>query len=74
MSPIPGVVVELLCLLDSLGIGYAVCGSFASSAWGEPRQTRDLDLNLILTGDQAERLASALPKTLTARPPKSRLL
>jgi len=29
---------------DDLGIEYAIGGSFASSAWGNPRQTNDLDI------------------------------
>jgi len=34
--------------LDELGIDYLVGGSFASSVWGQPRQTNDLDIALQL--------------------------
>lgn len=30
--------------LDRLGIRYALVGSYASSAWGEPRMTHDIDI------------------------------
>lgn len=38
------VVLRVIDILESLGIGYHVGGSFASSIHGVPRQTRDLDL------------------------------
>ena len=30
--------------LDSLGVPYAIVGSFASSVWGESRFTQDMDI------------------------------
>jgi hypothetical protein len=43
--------IEVLLLvtdaLEACGVTYCVGGSFASSAYGEPRATRDVD---ILTG------------------------
>lgn len=30
--------------LDRLGVRYAVVGSYASGAWGEPRLTQDIDI------------------------------
>lgn len=35
---------ELARVLEELGIAYAVGGSLASGAWGEPRSTHDVDL------------------------------
>jgi hypothetical protein len=56
----PALVVKLLRELDALNIPYAVGGSFASSAWGRPRQTRDLDVGVLISAQQAQRLADAV--------------
>ena len=47
-------------VLDGLGIPYVIGGSFASSAYGEARSTRDADLVVELRLDQVEALASRL--------------
>ena len=47
-------------VLDELGIPYVIGGSFASSAYGEARSTRDADLVVELRLDQVEALASRL--------------
>jgi len=47
-------------VLDGLGIPYVIGGSFASSAYGEARSTRDADLVVELGLDQVEALASRL--------------
>ena len=46
--------------LDRLGIRYHVGGSLASSAYGIPRSTIDVDLVADVTPEQAEPLAAAL--------------
>ncbi len=46
-------------LLDDLNIEYGIAGSFASSQYGEPRQTLDVDLTLHLQAVDADRLAAA---------------
>lgn len=38
--------------LEELGIPYFLGGSFASSVWGEPRSTNDLDFVIELSRDQ----------------------
>jgi predicted nucleotidyltransferase len=38
-----------LDVLDRLGIEYAIVGSFASIAYGEPRFTRDIDILIAFT-------------------------
>lgn len=48
MISAPNLVVSFLETLDRLGIRYMVGGSFASSAWGQPRQTNDIDIALLL--------------------------
>lgn len=51
---------ELLRALEQIGIPYAVGGSFASSLWGNPRQTLDIDVAVLIDRVQAIRLADAL--------------
>jgi hypothetical protein len=43
-------------VLGRLNIPYAVVGSYASSAWGEPRMTRDIDIAIRLSPVQIEDL------------------
>ena len=45
--------------LDDLQIEYGFAGSFASSQYGEPRQTLDADLTLRLQPGDADRFAAA---------------
>jgi hypothetical protein len=54
------VVRRFLGELDRLEIPYVVGGSFASSAWGESRQTNDLDIAVHISAQQGQDLASAL--------------
>jgi hypothetical protein len=46
-------------VLDDFKIEYGIAGSFASSQYGEPRQTLDVDLTLHLQPVDAERFAAA---------------
>jgi len=46
-------------VLDDLNIEYGIAGSFASSQYGEPRQTLDVDLTLHLQPIDADRVATA---------------
>ena len=48
-------------ILDSLGVPYAVVGSFASGAWGEPRLTQDIDIVVDLNPAQVGPLCEAFP-------------
>lgn len=60
MAEFSNVIITLLETLDALGIEYAIGGSFASSAWGRPRQTHDLDIAVIVGLGEALQLASKL--------------
>ena len=61
MVPAPTEVLRrVVQILDGLGIPYVIGGSFASSAYGEARSTRDADLVVELRLDQVEALASRL--------------
>lgn len=57
------VVLELVGKLEQSDLPYAVGGAIAYGAWGEPRATRDVDLNLWVErerlGDAFEVLSSA---------------
>ncbi len=46
-------VVELARILDELGIPYAVGGSVASSFFGEPRSTADVDVAISVRSSDA---------------------
>jgi len=46
-------------VLDNLRIEYGFAGSFASSQYGEPRQTLDADLTVHLQRGDADRFAAA---------------
>jgi len=52
----PTLVIELLEQVTKLHIPFMVGGSFPSSAWGQPRQTNDLDIALLMTAQDAARL------------------
>jgi hypothetical protein len=39
---------------ESVGVDYLVGGSFSSGAWGQPRQTNDLDVSIRLRQDQVD--------------------
>ncbi len=50
--------------LDAAGIDYMVAGSVASSVFGEPRATNDLDVVVKITAQQVRDLQQALPAEL----------
>jgi len=47
--------------LESQELTYMVVGSFASSTYGEPRLTHDIDIVVSLRADAVDRLCSAFP-------------
>jgi hypothetical protein len=47
--------------LERTGVVYAVTGSWASSAYGAPRTTHDLDVVVVISAEQAAELAAAFP-------------
>lgn len=51
---------QVLDALEALKIPYMVVGSFASTYWGRPRLTHDVDLVVEVTGDQVAELARLL--------------
>ena len=59
--------------LESLGLEYFVTGSVASSAYGEPRFTQDLDLVLSLSPNRTEDLRRVFPAAEFYVPPDATL-
>jgi hypothetical protein len=47
--------------LEALHIRYAITGSVASSIYGEPHQSQDIDICLAMSEQQARTLAATLP-------------
>jgi hypothetical protein len=67
LSPIKNMVedpislaIDISKLLDLCKIPYYVGGSLASSLWGEPRYSEDLDLVIVLLPDRVPELIAAL--------------
>ena len=50
----------VIAALDRIGATYVIGGSFASSLYGEPRSTNDIDIVVDLTVDRARALTDAL--------------
>lgn len=59
--------------LDMLGLDYMVTGSVASSSYGEPRFTHDIDLVLALPRRSVEKLWGAYPSADFYCPPLATL-
>jgi Nucleotidyl transferase AbiEii toxin, Type IV TA system len=49
--------------LRALRLQWALVGGFAVSLRSEPRTTRDIDLAIVVTGDQEQGLVVSLPKS-----------
>lgn len=48
--------------LDRVGIPYAIVGSVASSIYGEPRATNDVDMLIMIRPEDVGRLVGAFPE------------
>jgi hypothetical protein len=53
----------VIAVLEKLNISYAVVGAYASSAWGEPRMTRDIDVIIQLSAEQVVPLCASFPES-----------
>ena len=56
--------------LERAGVPYAIVGSVASSVYGEPRATNDVDLLIQLSRAEAATLADAFPSEAFYVPPR----
>lgn len=50
----------LIAALEVHRVDYAIGGSFASSAWGHPRQTNDLDIMVLIDLDRAAEFVTSV--------------
>ncbi len=50
--------IELAGIRESLGVRYMVGGSMASTVWGEPRFTQNVDFGAALSADHVTDLLS----------------
>jgi len=50
---------DIIARLETSGVTYAITGSIASNLWGTPRTTHDVDIVVILSGTDVERLLVA---------------
>lgn len=66
------VALQVIEVLEDLGISYHVGGSFASSIHGVPRQTRDLDLAVDLNVGHIRNLVSRLERNFYIDPERIR--
>jgi len=57
-----GFLEQLVAKLDAAGIPYMVSGSMASSVWGEPRASYDVDLVIAPTAEQLGAFVKSLGK------------
>lgn len=63
MTNLPLVISHFFDVVERLDVQYRVGGSFASSAWGAPRQTHDLDVAIVLNRQSAQGLVDQLKDT-----------
>lgn len=61
MTPLDfsGFLRSVIDTLERLGLTYAIDGSVASSIYGDPRSTRDVDISVVLAVDESHRFAAA---------------
>jgi hypothetical protein len=65
--PPGGLLRAIVGTLEAIGIPYMVVGSFASTAYGEPRSTRDLDLVIDPSPEHIRASRSRCPRRLRAK-------
>jgi hypothetical protein len=65
----PGWIELFVARLEALGLPYMVTGSVASTIYGEPRLTLDLDLVVELAVERAAEFLEAFPEGEFYRPP-----
>lgn len=62
----------LSAALDRASVRYAIGGSWASTAFGEPRLTNDVDIIADFTAESLDRFLSILPEAFFADPEEAR--
>jgi hypothetical protein len=54
--------VSIIETLESLGLQYAIGGSFASSTYGEARTTMDIDISIVLSESDVNKFVEVIQK------------
>jgi hypothetical protein len=72
MTPASDVFALLRGALEAARVRYAIGGSWASTAFGEPRFTNDVDILADFTAENAARFLAGLPETFFADPEEIR--
>lgn len=72
MSSVAGAFAGLRSALESQKIRYAIGGSWASTAFGAPRFTNDVDIVVDLNPASLERFLDVLPTTYYVDPDNAR--
>jgi hypothetical protein len=62
----------VIAVLDSLGISYHVTGGLASSFYGEPRLTQDIDFVVRVASSEIARLPALLDREFLLDPERAR--
>ncbi len=65
----PDLITLFVAPLEAAGIRYMITGSIASSIYGEPRNTLDIDLVLFLQNSQASEFSQIFPEEGFYLPP-----
>ena len=50
---------DIIARLEQTGVSYAITGSVASNLWGTPRTTHDVDVVVVLSKADVERIVTA---------------
>jgi predicted nucleotidyltransferase len=60
---------EVASFLESIGVSYAILGGLAVQHWGEPRNTNDVDLVVMVTPDATDAFLTRMLSAFGARIP-----
>ena len=63
MTPLDHAVRDIVRVLESLRIAYAVIGGIANAVWGEPRATIDVDVTVAVDEDELSTTVPAIARS-----------
>lgn len=64
------VLVEVSAYLESSGVPHMLIGGIATTYWGEPRATLDVDLSVLVSDAELSMFVQRLPSNLAFRAPQ----
>lgn len=68
MTRLEAALLEVVAVLDELGIPYMLIGGLAVAQWEEPRSTLDIDIAIWVEPDRMDKTAVLLCSRLTPKP------